>query len=261
VDPRISTKISQLISSGIRNEKEMKEQLDIYINQQLYPGRAKPFHSNKRYYPNTGVIKMKMFHELVLQRIATIDCANVDELVTLIQNENPDDKIYSRNLDGINEDLKDESFRLSVEELSCDDVRVRQKTSQQQFIFVHQTSFQRHLLKRYGNHVCFLDPVYRTVKYPLPLFFLMVKTNVDYQAVATFVVQDENMESTKEALEFIKVWNPEWKPKVFMVDNDNEEFASVQECFPGLFTFPKVTSSVIKHIRIQDKMEKNGTAC
>jgi hypothetical protein len=62
----------------------------------------------------------------------------------------------------------------------------------------------------------------------------MVKTNVDYQAVATFVVQDENMESTKEALEFIKVWNPEWKPKVFMVDNDNEEVLALEEVFTGI---------------------------
>ena len=122
---------------------------------------------------------------------------------------------------------------ISVEEELEDYLKIRQRFAEQQMIFVHQTSFQRHLLKRYGNHVCFLDPVYRTIKYPLPLYFLMVKTNVDYQAVATFVVQDENMESTKEALEFIKVWNPEWKPKVFMVDNDGEEILALEEVFTG----------------------------
>ena len=242
VDTKICKKLSQLVSSGIRSVKEMKQQLEIYINQELYPGKAKPFHSNRRYFPGSSVIRKKMFQELILQRIMILDCAQLDELVARIQTENPDDKIYTRNIQGINEDLKQESFSPSVEELSNDVVRVRRKTSQQQFIFVHQTSFQRHLLKRYGNHVCFLDPVYRTVKYPLPLFFVMVKTNVDYQAVATFVVQDENMESTKEALEFIKVWNPEWKPKVFMVDNDKEEITLVQKCFPGLFKLSSLTA-------------------
>ena len=235
MDPKISKKLSELVCSGIRNEKEMKEQLDIYINRELYPGKAKPFHSNKRYFPNTGIIRMKIFHELVLQRLSLLDCSQVDELVARMKNDNEGDKIYTRKFEGMNEAWRQDSFNLSVEELLSDEVRVRQKFSQQQFIFVHQTSFQRHLLTRYGNHVCFLDPVYRTVRYPLPLFFLMVKTNVDYQVVATFVVQDENMESTKEALEFIKAWNPEWKPKVFMVDNDSEEIASVQECFSGVF--------------------------
>ena len=212
----------------------MKEKLNIYISQELYPGKAKPFYSNKRYYPTTGVIKTKMFNELVFQRLMMIDFPQIEELVTNIHNTNQEDQVYCRKFDGMNDVLERMSFNLSVEELVTDEVRVRQKISQQLFIFVHQTSFQRHLLKRYGNHVCFLDPVYRTIKYPLPLFFLMVKTNVDYQIVATFVVQDENMESIKEALEFIKSWNPEWKPKVFMVDNDSEEIATVQQCFPGL---------------------------
>ncbi|XP_028409957.1 uncharacterized protein LOC114532613 [Dendronephthya gigantea] len=230
VDPKISKKLSELVLSGVRNDKEMKQCLDIYINQELYPGKAKPFHSNKRYFPNTGIIRTKMYNELVLQRLVVLDFPQIEELVAKIKNS--DDKVYTRKFDGMSEVLRRDSINLLVEEVLEHELRVRQKFSQQQFILVHQTSFQRHLLKRYGNHVCFLDPVYRTVKYPLPLFFLMVKTNVDYQVVATFVVQDENMESTKEALELIKEWNPDWKPKVFMADNDSEETAAILSCFP-----------------------------
>ena len=239
MDPKISKKLSELVLSGVRNEKEMKEKLDVYINQELYPGKAKPLTCNKRYFPSTHVIKMKMFNDLVLQRLTMLDCSQIDKIVAEIQNRNEDDMIYCRRFEGKDKILHEFSYKPSDEELGNDEIRVRQKLSEQQFIFVHQTSFQRHLLQRYGNHVCFLDPVYRTVKYPLPLFFLIVKTNVDYQAVATFVVQDENMESTKEALQFIKAWNPEWKPKVFMVDNDSEEITLVQQCFPGLFQIGK----------------------
>ena len=233
MDPKISKKLSELVLSGVRNEKQMKEQLEKYINCKLYPGKAKPFHSNKRYFPNLGVIRTKMYNECVLQRLMVLDCGQVSALVARLRDSHPEDMLYTHHFEGMSDFLTQGTLSVSMEELLEDEIRVRQKLSQQQFIFVHQTSFQRHLLKRYGNHVCFLDPVYRTVKYPLPLFFLMVKTNVDYQVVATFVVQDENKESTKEALEFIKSWNPEWKPKVLMVDNDSEEILALQEVFTG----------------------------
>ena len=55
-------------------------------------------------------------------------------------------------------------------------------------LFVHQSAWQRRLLKRYGN-ICLLDATYKTTRYALPLFFLVVRTNGDYQVVGSFVVQ------------------------------------------------------------------------
>ena len=55
-------------------------------------------------------------------------------------------------------------------------------------LFVHQSAWQRRLLKRYGN-ICLLDATYKTTRYALPLFFLVVCTNGDYQVVGSFVVQ------------------------------------------------------------------------
>ena len=51
-------------------------------------------------------------------------------------------------------------------------------------MFAHQTKFQRRLLNRYGNAINLLDATYKTTKYAIPLFFLAVKTNVDYQVFA-----------------------------------------------------------------------------
>ena len=42
--------------------------------------------------------------------------------------------------------------------------------------------------------------------YALPLFFLTVKTNVDYQVVASFVLQDESADPIKEALQDYDGW-------------------------------------------------------
>ena len=68
----------------------------------------------------------------------------------------------------------------------------------------------------------------------LPLFFVVVKTNVNYQAVASFVDQDETTPAITEALRIIKVWAPEWHPKCFMVDNCDEEIKSIGKTFPRL---------------------------
>ena len=56
-------------------------------------------------------------------------------------------------------------------------------TSTKGLLFVHQTKDQRPLLERYGNEISMLDATYKTTRYSLPLFFVVVKTNVDYQIV------------------------------------------------------------------------------
>ena len=51
--------------------------------------------------------------------------------------------------------------------------------------------------------------MYKTTRYALPLFFLAVKTNVNYQVVGSFVIEDETVRSINEALEVISKWNPD----------------------------------------------------
>lgn len=48
-------------------------------------------------------------------------------------------------------------------------------------LLVHQTDQQRRLLERYGSELTCLDATYRTMQYAVPLFFVVVKTNIDYQ--------------------------------------------------------------------------------
>lgn len=50
-----------------------------------------------------------------------------------------------------------------------------------QLMVVHQTQKQARLLELYGNEVTCIDATYKSTQYALPLFFLVVKTNVDYQ--------------------------------------------------------------------------------
>ena len=105
----------------------------------------------------------------------------------------------------------------------------------------HQTTSQQHLLNRYRNNTCLLDATYKTTRYSLLLLFLALKTNVDYQVAGSFAIQDETTKSIKEALHVLKKWNASWNPKMFMVDNCDEEIDAIEILFPGMLYlfFPK----------------------
>nr|XP_018672056.1 uncharacterized protein LOC108950555 isoform X2 [Ciona intestinalis] len=107
----------------------------------------------------------------------------------------------------------------------------------QTMLFVYQTAWQRRLLLRYGQDIRLLDATYKTSKYALPLFFLCVKTNVNYQVVACFVLQ--NQADIQEALKMLKTWTPGWTPAFFMTDKCEAEINAVEATFQEMgFTLP-----------------------
>ena len=79
-----------------------------------------------------------------------------------------------------------------------------------------------------------LDATYKTTRYALPLFFLCVKTNVNYQVVATFVILNESRQQISEALEMIKAWNPNIWPSYGMTDYVNAEIGAMQDTWEGI---------------------------
>lgn len=99
-------------------------------------------------------------------------------------------------------------------------------------MFVYQTAWMKRLLKRYGEMIL-LDATYKTTRYALPLFFVVVKTNIGYQVVAAFVIEGESTAMITSALEIIKKWNPDLNPTHVMLDCCKEEFNAVEAVFPG----------------------------
>ena len=65
------------------------------------------------------------------------------------------------------------------------------------------------LLQKNGQQVVMLDATYNTFKNTASLFFLCVRTNIDTQVVATFITEDERAPTIAEALDVIRVANPE----------------------------------------------------
>ena len=66
-------------------------------------------------------------------------------------------------------------------------------------LFVHMTVAQKLLLQHYNNLVL-LDATYHTCRSMLPLFFLAMKTNVNYSPINSFIVQNEDAKSISKVL-------------------------------------------------------------
>ena len=52
----------------------------------------------------------------------------------------------------------------------------------------------KNMYERYGNHMILLDATYRTTKYALSLFFVVVQTNVNSQVCCVIVLRQESTE-------------------------------------------------------------------
>ena len=111
--------------------------------------------------------------------------------------------------------------------------QVKPLSTTQLFLFVHQSANQKRILEKHWNEIYLLDASYETTKYSIPLFFLAVKTNVDYQIAGSFPVQDETTDAISEAVAILKSWNNNWKSLAFMTDNCDEEINAIEEHFPG----------------------------
>ena len=99
-------------------------------------------------------------------------------------------------------------------------------------LYINQEEWQKELLLKYGNVITMMDATYKTTKYSIPLFFLCVKTNVNYTVVAEFIIQSETTEMIFEALSVIKSWNPAWSPNYFITDYSDVEMGAIKKLLP-----------------------------
>ena len=170
-----------------------------------------------------------MYRAITKNKFSKCDQTNVAAEVASWKQQNPKDNFFFQPYGEVIDNSGNEKENESVDEGDEDDeteVKVSSPLTRQKLLFVHQSPWQRRRLARYGNTICLLDATYKTTRYALPPFFLAVKTNVDYQVVASFVIQDES-------LRVLKQWNPEWKPSYFMTDFCEEEMTALEETFTG----------------------------
>lgn len=219
------------MSNGVNRVSEMQRHLECYVKKEIFAGQKPPEMTNRRFFPTSVDVRNHMYRATVHQRHSNIDQENLELKIKEWEKESPDDKFFFRPYTHTNtsgDDGDDE------ENDSCDNDMVEIKQEQaKNILLVHQTQWQRQLLQKYGGDICLLDATYKTSRYALPMFFMCVKTNVDYCVVASFVIQQENADSIWEALHILQDWNPTWSPDFFMVDFCEAEINAIERLFPG----------------------------
>lgn len=102
-------------------------------------------------------------------------------------------------------------------------------------VFFHQTQWQRHMLAKYGTHVCLMDSTYNTSVYEMPLFALCVKTNSGFVYVASALVLSESADTFASVLQRVKQYNPDWHPRCFVTDFNEAQISATERVYPGYY--------------------------
>ena len=213
--------ITDLVTAGVTDVKEMSRHLSQHVTRIFRDmGKKLPLKSDKRFFPNDATI-----------------CNHMQKFMRKMRHSMVDQECLARKIEEWRETIPDLNlfFRPKGE---TDDNTVGNGTvrsDSDNLLFVSQEKWQRRLLNLYGTDLLLLDATYRTTRYALPLFFLVVKTNVDYQVVAVIVCESETTEAITEALSVIREWNPDFHPKFAMTDYCREEIAAIEAVFPGIF--------------------------
>ena len=180
----------------------------------LYWGKQEPQKTKQRFYPSKATICSHIYiKSFVKETFSTIDLEDHLRKVELWKKTSPYDSFayhpyatYTSKEESTRPE--EDSDRESHNE--GEDAQIL-KASTKGLLFVHQSKDQRRLLERYGNEICMLDATYKTTRYSLPLFFVVVKTNIDYQILGSCIVQSEATDAIFEGLSVLKSWNQNWK--------------------------------------------------
>lgn len=231
MDTRLRGQIQELVNEGVRGVNEMRRSLRHYVARVLFKDKPLPPRSNRQFFPSKVDLRNAIYESLVKNRWSKVDQENLQKKIEEWQKSSPEDSILFQPYAQVQQDLAcgsaiggddDEDNEEEIVEVGCEGL-----------MFIHQTKWQQRLLNRYGNELSLLDATYRTTKYALPLFFLVVKSNVDYQVVGSFVLQSEASTNIEKALKVIANWKPDWCPKSFLVDYSEVEIGAVERLFPG----------------------------
>ena len=218
MDSRIIKKIDELVHEGVKNTHEMRRHIKSYVkNEILSEDESQPSPLNRRFFPKLADIRSHMYRASVKSRFSKIDQENIVQKIFQWKSVNQGDLFFFWPYSAVSPNKNDPP----------------EGHSDTTLLFVHQSSWQRRLLQRYGNHMCLLDATSKTTQYALPLFFLVVQTNVDYQVVGSFITQNETSACIKEALQILQGEMTGWNPKYFMTDNCEQEITAIEEVFPG----------------------------
>ena len=215
--PLIISKISDIVHSGITNITDIKRSLRWYVQNELAEKfGAPPKNTNRSLYPTDNDIRNHVYIAKKAMEFSKLDQENLKLKLQKWKEDIPTQSAFYRPYVKVeNEEQSNSPFE----------------------DFEYQEEWQKKLLQRYGNTICLIDATYKTTQYELPLFFICVKTNVGYIIVAEFIVQSEESDNIREAIEILKSWNSNWCPTYFMCDYSEAELLAIEAAFENVIVY------------------------
>ena len=222
VHPGIIAKIKELVSVGVTNVMEIKRCLRLHVKEVISKQlEITPDYTNRSLFPTDNDISNHVHLAKRALAFSKLDQENLNQHL----------KQWQKNGNGHNAFFR--PYVSKTTPSSSENISDEQEF-EQTLLLVLQEEWQKHILERYGNTISLIDATYKTTQYDLPLFFICVRTNVGYMVVAEFVVQSEQSDKIREAIEIIKQWNPNWNPAYFMCDYSEAELLALESCFPSV---------------------------
>ena len=189
----------QQIICILKLRKRIERNLKRYVYYKVFNNEDKPEFSNRRFYPCKKHIRNHFRLAIAERKLAKKDQDHlkllVDEWKASVDSQ---DKFLFRPY-VVAKKFGNEAggSKACEEEPTGSDART--------LLVLHQMSWQRRLLLRYGQDICLLDATYKTCKYALFLFFSLCQKKCRLYAVAaTFIIQNETRKDIEEALQIIK---------------------------------------------------------
>ena len=96
-------------------------------------------------------------------------------------------RTHSNSISKVTESIDLSNLSNDENEESNDNAIREVDKEEKKMLFVYQNCKMHRLYRRYGRNLILLDATDKTTKYALPLYFMVVQTNVNYQFVAHFI--------------------------------------------------------------------------
>ena len=186
------SKIDTFVEEGVTDTREIKRLLKIIVKTEIFKNKNLPEPTNKRVFPRTSTVRNHVTHAKRKLCHSLIDQECLQEKIDQRETADKSVKISLRPKSSIEQDCDEKSSDDidTDDDDDLDDIRLG-KTKRTPLLFIYQTGWQRRLFSCYGKELVWLDATYHTTRYALPLFCMVVKTNIDYQIVAVFVTENE----------------------------------------------------------------------
>lgn len=238
--PELKFIIKKNVEMGLTSVPYLRRVLQQHVKCHLCSlGMVDPVETDRSYYPTSRDIYNFIHQYLAAGSFSGLDQENLQHKIDEWRSTTSD-KFLFRPCSGDRPTTKSKANAQKVflndsdyedDEQDCSEDNQEASDGKNTFLFVHQTEHQMKILEKYGKFIL-IDATYKTSKYALPLFLVVVRTNVNYVPVGQFIVESENTDNISEAIRMLKQWNKEWNPEAFMMDYSDIEYQAIHQEFP-----------------------------